>query len=62
MRYLGLEHYEPGMQYAHQCLLQLLAKICPNINNDCMVKINKWESTRFNDCGHTTNNDGVCID
>ena len=41
MRYLGLEHYEPGMQYAHQCLLQLLAKISPNINNDCMVKINK---------------------
>ena len=28
MRYLGLQHYEPGMQYdAHECLLQLLAKI-----------------------------------
>ena len=24
MRYLGLQHYEPGMQYdAHECLLQL---------------------------------------
>ena len=27
-----------------------------------MVKINKLESTLFNDCGHTTNNDGVCVD
>ena len=28
VRYLGLQHYEPGMQYdAHECLLQLLAKI-----------------------------------
>ena len=26
--YLGLQHYEPGMQYdAHECLLQLLSKI-----------------------------------
>ena len=24
VRYLGLQHYEPGMQYdAHECLLQL---------------------------------------
>ena len=63
VRYLGLQHYEPGMQYdAHECLLQLLAKIYPNINDDCMFKINKLESTLCNDCGHTTNNDGVCID
>ena len=27
-----------------------------------MFKINKLESTLCNDCGHTTNNDGVCID
>ena len=28
VRYLGLQHYEPGMQYdAHECLLQLLGKI-----------------------------------
>ena len=35
-----------------------------NINFDCMFKINinKLESTLCNDCGHTTNNDGVCID
>ena len=63
VRYLGLQHYEPGMQYdAHECLLQLLAKIYPNINDDCMFKINKLESTLCNDCGHATNNDGVCID
>ena len=63
MRYLSLQHYEPEMQYdAHECLLQLLAKIYPNINDDVMFKINKLESTLCNDYGHTTNNDGVCID
>ena len=36
VRYLGLQHYEPGMQYdAHERLLQFLVKIsCPNINDD----------------------------
>ena len=63
MRYLGPQHYEPGMQYdAHECLLQLLVKIYPNINDDCIFKINKLESTLCNDRGHTTNNDGVYID
>ena len=63
MSYLGLQHYEPGMQYdAHECLLQLLAKIYPNINDDCMFKINKLELTLCNNCGHTANNDGVCVD
>ena len=63
VRYLGPQHYEPGMQYdAHKCLLQLLAKLYPSINDDCMFKINKLESTLCNDCGHATNNDGVCID
>ena len=51
------------MQYdAHECLLQLLGKIYPNINDDCMFKINKLESTLCNDRGHTAINDGVCID
>ena len=27
-----------------------------------MFKINKLEPTLRNDCGHTTNNEGVCID
>ena len=41
VRYLGRQHYEPRMQYdAHECLLQLLVKISPNINDDCMFKIN----------------------
>ena len=42
-------------------LPQLLVKIYPNINDHCMFKINKLESL-CNDCGHTANNDGVCID
>ena len=36
------------MQYdAHECLLQLLAKIYPNINDDCMFKINKLVDSHF---------------
>ena len=61
--YLGLQHYEPGMQYdAHECLLQLLVKIYPNINDACMFKINKLEPTLCNDCDDTANNDSVCTD
>ena len=40
----------------------MLAKMYPNINDDCMFKINKLDPTLSNDCGHTANNDGVCID
>ena len=58
VRYLGLQHYEPGMQYD----AQQLPKIYPNINDDCIFKINKLESTLCIDCGHTANNDRVCID
>ena len=40
-RCLSLHGYEPGMQYdTHECLLQLLAKIYSNVNDDCMFKIN----------------------
>ena len=61
MRYLGPQYYEPVMQHdSHKCLLMMLAKSYPNINDDCMFKINKLESTLCNDCGHTTNND-LCI-
>ena len=50
------------MQYdAHECLLQLLAKIYPSVNDDRIFRINKLEPTLCNDCVHTTNNDGVCI-
>ena len=63
MRYLGLQHYEPGMQYdPHEYLPRLLAKIYTNIDDDCIFKINKLESTLCNDCGHTAVNDGACID
>ena len=63
MSYLGLQHYEPGIQYdAHGCLLQFLVNIYPNINDDCVFKINKLESTLCNDYVHTTNNEGVCIE
>ena len=63
VRYLVLQHYEHGMQYdSHECLLQFLVKVYPNINDDFMFKMNKLESTPCNDCVHTTKNDGVCID
>ena len=42
-------------------LLQLLLNIYPNINDDCMFKIDKFESTLCNKCGHTANTNGVCI-
>ena len=61
VRYLYLQHYEPGVQYdALECLLQLLARLYPYINDDCTFKINKLDSTLCNNCGHSTNNDGVC--
>ena len=47
---------------AHECLLQLLLNIYPNINDDCIFKIDKFESTLCNKCGHTANTNGVCID
>ena len=55
VRYLGVQH-EPGIQFhLRECLLQLLAKIYHNRNDDCMFKISKLESTLFNNCGrHTT--------
>ena len=63
VRYLGLQHYEPGMQYdAHEYLLQSLSKINPKNNDGRMFKINKLKSKLCNDCSLTTNNDGVYID
>ena len=47
VRYLNLLGYEPVVQYdAHECLLQLLTNIYPNINDDCMFKIDRLESTQ----------------
>ena len=41
VKYLDLQHYEPGMQYnAHEWLLQLRVNIFLNVNDDCMFKIN----------------------
>ena len=61
--YVRKLNYEPGMQYdAHECFLQVLAKFYASINDNCIFRIDKLESTLYNDCGHTTNNDGVCID
>ena len=63
VRYLVLQHFESAMQYdRHECLLQLLPKIYCDNNDDCIFKINKLQPTFCNDCGHTTNNDSVCID
>ena len=57
VKHLSLKGYEPEMQYDAHDLLQLLAKIYPNINDDCMFKIGKLELTLCNDCGHTADND-----
>ena len=63
VRYLRLQGYKSGMQYdAYGYLLQQLPKIYPSINDGCMFKIDKLEFTLCNDCCHTTNYDGVCID
>ena len=63
VRYLGIQNHETGMKYdAHECLLQLLVKVCPKIADDCVFMINKLESTLCSDCGHTIKNDIVCID
>ena len=62
---LGLRDYSLGMQYdAHECLLQLLEKIDPAINDDCMFKVSIPESTLCvrNDCDHTINKEDICID
>ena len=49
VRYLNLIDYKSGMQYdAHECLLQLLLNFYPNINDDCIFKIDKPESTLTN--------------
>ena len=45
----------------NECMLQLLATNYSSINDDCMFKISKLESTLCNDCGHASNNDGVYI-
>ena len=45
VKHLSLQGYEPEMQYDAHDLLQLLAKIYPNINDDCMFKIDKLEPT-----------------
>ena len=49
------------MMHKNACY-SCLKKFTPNINDGCMFKINKLESTLCNGCGHTANNDGVCID
>ena len=62
VRYLNLVSYQPCVQYdAHKFFLQLLMNICPNINDDCIFKFDKLESTPCNNCGHTANANGICI-
>ena len=57
---VSLQGYEAGMQYeAHECLLQLFAKIYPSISDDCMFKIIKLESAICDYCDHTINLDDV---
>ena len=63
VRHLGLQRYERGMKSdTLEWLLHLFPKIYANIDDDCRFRTNKLESTFCNNYGHTTNNDGVCID
>ncbi|MCH2406271.1 MAG: ubiquitin carboxyl-terminal hydrolase, partial [Nitrosopumilus sp.] len=65
---IDLRDYEFGRQYdAHECLLQLLGKFYPEIDNNCMFKVSWLESTicenekvignsRIQPCFHRTEN------
>ena len=51
LKHLELLDYTSGTQYdAHECLLQLLNKIYPVINDDCIFKLVKHEWTLCNAC------------
>ena len=65
MQNLGLRNYVVGMQYdAHEYLLQLMEKSYPVINDHCMFKLAKLESTlcENSDCHHGINKEDTCID
>lgn len=46
VKYVNLQH-EPDVQYAGECLLHSHENMYPNINNDCIFRIDKLESTRM---------------
>ena len=49
------------MQYdAHECLIQLLEKIYPNIGNNCMFKVGTLETTVCQNCGHSIDKSETC--
>ena len=60
VRHLNLQH-QPGMM-EKKIYCSYLTKIYPNIKDNCIFKIDKLETTLFNDYGHTKDSDGVCID
>ena len=47
------------IDYINKLRTPVKAKIYHNIDNDCIIKIHKLESTYHNDCGHATSNDEV---
>ena len=55
---MNLECNMMHMNASYSCL----QKFTPILMMTAMFKINKLESTLCNDCGHTTNNDGIGID
>ena len=60
---LGLINYGENVCFFNSVIevLYSLSVFYPNIDNDCIFKINKLESTLCNNFGYTTNNDGVCV-
>ena len=62
---IGLTNYVFGMQYdAHECFLQLLNKIYPVINDNCMFKVVMLEVTVCENtaCNHTLNKTDTGVD
>lgn len=59
---LYLNGYIPGQQYdTHQCLIQLLQKFYPEID-DCIFKILLESTVSDGNCGHSTENNFSCAE
>ena len=59
-----LNGYIPDQQYdAYECLVELLQKFCPEVNDHCIFKISLLESTMCEEnCGDSTENTFSCIE
>ena len=64
LQVLYLNDYISGQQYdAHECLVQLLQKFYPEINDDCIFRISLLESTMCEgNRGHSTKSTFSCTE